>query len=190
MSEHRDTESRTEMLAGKIVAMSPRPTVNHNQIIGNLYLLFASYLRGKSCRPFMDGYDVYLTPTDRVIPDFFVVCNPEKIKYDGVHGAPDLIVEVLSPSTALNDRQYKMQLYAHCGIGEYWIISPNDCSVEIYALEQGRYQLQQIYSLYPDYLLDKMSAEERQCLPFSFSPLLLPDMVIPLSELFDQVIPR
>ena len=88
------------------------------------------------------------------------------------------------------DTESRSEVPARYGMKEYWVINPNDCSVELYALEQGQYRLRQIYSLYPDNLLNKMSAEERQCLPFSFSPLLLPDMVIPLSELFDQVIPR
>ena len=94
---------REELVDGKTVMMSPRPSVNHSQVASNIYYLFAHYLRKKTCRPFADGVDLYLDEDNQFIPDFMVVCDPDKIKPDGVHGAPDLVVEVLSPSTARND---------------------------------------------------------------------------------------
>lgn len=99
-------EPREELLGGRIYMMSS-PTVNHSQIASNIYYAFRSYLKGKTCRPFNDGVDVYLTENDRVIPDAMIVCNKNIIRLDGIHGAPDLIVEVLSPGTAKNDRGYK-----------------------------------------------------------------------------------
>ena len=123
-----------EKLNGQIILMSPRPSVNHNQLIGNIYHIFRSYLKGKACKAFTDGVDVFLTDKDNVIPDAMIVCNKDIIKPDGIHGAPDLVVEVLSPSTAKNDRGYKKDLYEAAGVKEYWIVDPTMRSIEAYLL--------------------------------------------------------
>jgi len=98
---------RREVLNGAIVLMSPRPQVNHNRIAKNITYAFEQYLRGKKCEAFPDGTDVYLTEKDIVIPDVMIVCDKDKIKPDGIHGTPDLIVEVLSRSTEKRDKGYK-----------------------------------------------------------------------------------
>ena len=126
-------EPREELLGGRIYMMSS-PTVNHSQIASNIYYAFRSYLKGKTCRPFNDGVDVYLTENDRVIPDAMIVCNKNIIRLDGIHGAPDLVVEVLSPGTAKNDRGYKKNLYETAGVKEYWIVDPISHSIEVYIL--------------------------------------------------------
>ena len=92
-------EFREELINGEIVAMSPAAS-NHNRIAGDIYGIFWNYLKGKKCEPFGDSEAVYLTETDHFIPDFMIVCDSDKIKSNGVHGAPDLVVEVLSPGTA------------------------------------------------------------------------------------------
>ena len=73
----------------------------------------------------------------RFVPDFMVVCDREKIKADGVHSAPDLVLEVLSPSTAKNDKGYKKSVYESSGVPEYWIVSPKEKSIEVYLLQDG-----------------------------------------------------
>ena len=78
--------------------MSP-PSLNHNFISGNIYNIFSNYLRGKRCTPIADGTHLFLTKRERFIPDGMIVCDPDKLRPDGVHGAPDLVIEVLSPST-------------------------------------------------------------------------------------------
>ena len=92
-------ERREELIGGKPVMMSPRPSFNHNQISYNISRLFGNYLYGKKCTPIADGMDLYLDEDNQFVPDFMVVCDPDKIKPDGIHGSPDLVVEVLSPST-------------------------------------------------------------------------------------------
>ena len=99
-------EPREELLHGKIFMMSS-PSVNHNRTASNIYYAFRNYLEGKNCEAFADGTDVYLSDEDRVIPDVMIICNKDIIQKDGIHGAPDLVVEVLSPGTAKNDRGYK-----------------------------------------------------------------------------------
>ena len=123
---------REEMINGEVIAMSPRPSFNHNRIASNICWAFENYLRNKECTVIAGGTDLYLTKMDRFAPDMMVVCDRDKIQHDGVHGAPDLVVEVLSPGTLRNDRGYKKDVYARCGVREYWIVNPADKSIEIY----------------------------------------------------------
>lgn len=174
-------EPRMELLNGKIVMMSS-PSVNHSTIASNIYYAFSTYLRGKKCRAFNDGVDVYLTDHDRVIPDAMIVCNKNIIKLDGIHGAPDLIVEVLSPGTAKNDKGYKKDLYEKTGVKEYWIVDPVVHSIEAYLLSDGKFVLDEVYAIFPDGLkiTDKERSESKKEIPVS----LYSDFSIPLSEIF------
>ena len=141
-------EPREELLGGRIYMMSSQ-TVNHSQIASNIYYAFRSYLKGRTCRPFNDSVDVYLTENDRVIPDAMIVCNKNIIKLDGIHGAPALIVEVLSPGTTKKDKGYKKNLYETAGVKEYWIVDPITHSIEVYILTDGKFILDEVYALYP-----------------------------------------
>jgi len=174
----------TEIIDGRVVAMSPRPTVNHHQISLNIANLFSKYLRGKTCRPFGDGVDLYLTKKDRFVPDGMVVCDSDKVKRDGIHGTPDLVVEVLSPSTARHDRGHKKDVYEAAGVREYWIIEPDVKSIEVYLLKDGKFMLDDVYSVYPDYLLEKMSDEEKAAIVTEFHCSLYDDLTITLEDVF------
>ena len=175
---------REELIDGEAVMMSPRPTVNHNRVAYNIATLFDNYLRGKKCVPFSDGVDLYLDEKNRFIPDFMIVCDPDKIKPDGVYGAPDLVVEVLSPSTAKNDRGYKKDTYAKFGVREYWLVSPGDKTVEVYRAENGAFFLYDIYSQHPDWELAKMSKVERLTVVTHFKCSLYDDLEISLEDIF------
>lgn len=184
--EYED-ERREELIDGESVAMAPSPAIGHIRASGNIYRIFSSYLRGRKCEAFPDGVDLYLTKKDRFVPDGMVVCDPGKIKFNGVHGAPDLVVEVRSPSTAKRDRGYKMGVYAQCGVREYWLVNPVDRSVETYLLEDGQMVLQEIYTLYPDYMVEAMSEEERAALVTEFRCSLFDDLTIRLEDVFERV---
>jgi Uma2 family endonuclease len=177
-------ETWEELLDGKVVAMSPRPAVNHDVVSGNIYRFFGNFLKGKKCTAFGE-VDVYLTEKDRVIPDVMIVCNRDIVKTDGIHGTPDLIVEVLSPSTASKDRGYKRKLYEKCGVREYWIVSPEAMSIEVHLLQDGKLELDDTYSVCPDYLLKKMSEEEIAAIKREFTTSLYPDMTIVVGEVFE-----
>lgn len=179
---------RDEMLNGQIMAMSPRPSVNHNRIINNLLLIFGNYLRGKQCEAFSDGVDVYLTNLDRVIPDMMVVCNPSIIKRDGIHGAPDLIVEILSFSTSKNDKGYKKKLYEQCGVKEYWIVDPRAKTIEVFSLEDSQYIITGIYSHIPDEEIAEMSEEEKAEIEHEFKSSLFDDLTISVEQVFDRTL--
>ncbi len=143
---------------------------------------FRLYLKGKSCRAFNDGIDVYLTKADRVIPDAMIVCNKNIIKPDGIHGAPDLLVEVLSPSTAKNDRGYKKDLYEKSGVKEYWIVDPTVRSIEAYLLANGKYNLDGFYGIFPD--VPDITEKERLESKKEITVSLYDDFIISLEEIF------
>ena len=176
-------ERRKELIGGKVVMMSPAST-NHTFISGNIYRIFANYLHGKKCTPIPDGSTVYLTDEDHFVPDFMVVCDTDKIKSDGIYGAPDLVVEVLSPSTMRNDKTHKKDMYAQCGVREYWIVSPGDKSVEVYRTGESEFVLHNIYTMHPDWQLKQMSEEERAMVETHFKCSLFDDFDISLEDIF------
>jgi len=178
-----------ELIDGQIIAMSPRPIYNHNRIAFRIALIFENYLEKKSCTVIADGTDLYLTAKDRFVPDMMVVCDRDKIKRNGVHGAPDLVVEVLSPITSKRDRKYKKEVYAKCGVREYWLVDLLNRSIEQYLLEDGRLELNEIYTLYHDYDLEQMSEEERAAVPTHFKCSLFDDLDIALADIFKGLLP-
>ncbi len=180
---------REELIGGRIIAMSPRPMFNHNRIAFNIAHLFETYLKHKQCTAIADGTDLYLTEKDRFIPDMMVVCDRGKIQTDGVHGAPDLVVEVLSPSTAKRDRGYKKDAYEKCGVQEYWLVNPADKSVEIHRLEGQSYVLFDLYHIYPDWMLEKMTEAERAEVVTKFKCSLYDDFEIILEDVFSGMLP-
>lgn len=179
---------REELIDGKPAMMSPRPSVNHNQVSGNIYYLFAHYLRGKKCRPFADGTDLYLDDKNRFVPDFMVVCDPDKIKDNGVHGAPDLVAEVLSPGTMRDDKTRKKAAYAKSGVREYWIVDPSGKSLEVYRTDGSEFILYDVYALYPDWQLAQMSEEERAAVVTHFACSLFDDLDISLEDIFYRTV--
>lgn len=179
---------REELIGGKLVAMSPRPAFNHNRISENIDFIFRGYLRGKKCTPLGDGYDLYLDENNHFIPDFMIVCDRDKIQMDGVHGAPDLVVEVLSPSTAQNDRGHKKEVYAKCGVREYWIVSPDNKSVEIYLNEDAELVFHKVYTVVPGWMLEKMKDEERAGVVTRFRCSLYDDLELSLDDIFNGLL--
>jgi len=179
---------RSEMINGVTIMISPRPVVNHNKIIVNLSILFGVYLKGKRCINLSDGVDVHLDEQNRVVPDSMIICNRDIIKRDGVYGAPDLIVEVLSPSTARRDRGDKKTLYEQHGVQEYWIISPDEKSVEVYLLKDGKYELDDVYTVIPDGDWEEMTEEEKSEVALNLKVSLYDDFIINVKDVFENVI--
>ena len=177
---------REEMIGGQVVAMSPA-TPRHNRVALKIAVLFENYLKGKKCIPFGDGTAVFLTDDDHFIPDFMVVCDPKKIKEKWVEGAPDLVVEILSPSTAKNDKWHKKNVYESSGVPEYWIVSSKERSIEVYLLRDGRYELDGLYTYYPEEELKDMWDEDREALVMEFKCHLYDDLVIRLEDIFGDL---
>lgn len=129
---------RWEVINGKVYDMSQSPTLKHQDIAGNFFALLKSALKGHSCRVFIAPLDVYFDDTNFVQPDVIVVCDKTKIK-DKIHGAPDLIIEILSPATAIKDKKEKKNLYESFGVREYVLADPEEMFVERYFLKDSKY---------------------------------------------------
>ncbi len=177
-------EQREELLDGKIYMMSS-PSINHNRVASHIFNAFYNYLKNKTCEAFSDGVDVHLTENDCVIPDVMIICNKDIIKPNGIYGTPDLIVEVISPSTAKNDRGYKKNLYEKTGVKEYWIADPFTRSIETYLFSDGKYVLEDIYAVFPAGfgITDKEREESKKIIPVS----LYDNFSIPLEEIFSNL---
>ena len=140
-------DDQYELIDGEAFMMSPAPDLAHQDVAGEIYFQIRQALQGKPCRAFIAPVDVRLPKHDEaddqidtvVQPDLFVVCNSNKLDKRGVRGAPDWIVEVLSPSTASRDQITKRNLYERHGVGEYWLVHPVDRVLTIYRLENGEY---------------------------------------------------
>ncbi|MBQ6986014.1 MAG: Uma2 family endonuclease [Oscillibacter sp.] len=180
-------EPLEELIDGKLVMMAP-PISDHNAIVANLAGIFAHYLRGKKCRYYGDHEGVYLADGHRYIPDGMIICDRSKIKHTGVYGAPDLVIEVLSPSTARNDRGRKKDLYEQSGVREYWIVNPSDMSIEQYILQDGKFVLRDVYHKYASYELEEMTDEERAAIVTEFRCSLYDDLTIFVDDVFDNLL--
>lgn len=181
-------ERREELIGGEIVMMAPSPAWNHVAISGNIFSIFRDFLRGKKCTPIQDGFDLHLDENNIFVPDFMLVCDRGKIRWNGVYGAPDLVAEVLSPSTAKNDRWYKKNVYEASGVPEYWLVNPTDRSIEVYLFQDGRYILDNLYTLWPAEQLADMTAGEKAGLVTEFKCHLFDNLTIRLEEVFSDLI--
>lgn len=148
-TEHR----KEEKINGVVYNMSPAPDFRHGIINGNLYTLIKNGLKGSLCLVFMENLDFKYHPEendDYVCPDLMVICDRKHLKGGSYSGIPSFIAETLSPSTAKKDRKEKKEIYETAGVEEYWIVSPQGKSIEIYYLENGSYTLEQSYILQDD----------------------------------------
>ena len=178
---------RVERIEGKTYLMSPRPRVSHNRVAFRIAHIFANYLEGKTCEAFADGTDVHLDKDNTYIPDAMIVCDSSIIHDDGIYGAPDLVVEVLSPSTIQNDRGPKMRHYAAAGVKEYWVVSPIGRSVEVYYNENGIFQLDAAYTDYSDWDLERMDDDERNAIREEIPVSLYKDFRVNIKEVFKDI---
>lgn len=134
-----DEKERIEIIHGEAFLMAS-PSSTHQEISMEISRQLANYLEGKHCRVYPAPFDVRLfekngdTPADVdtvVQPDISVICDKNKIDINGCKGAPDLIVEILSPSSLRNDRLVKLRLYQQAGVREYWIADPENKTVQV-----------------------------------------------------------
>lgn len=140
-------EVRYELIDGIPCAMSPAPTRRHQEVTLELARQIADALEGAPCRPYIAPFDVRLPwanesddRVDTVVqPDISVICDRTLLDEQGCRGAPDWIIEVLSPATAGRDQIVKRALYERVGVREYWLVHPTDRIVSIYLLEKGAY---------------------------------------------------
>ena len=140
-----DENERAEIIDGETVMMAP-PSSIHQEIAAELTRQFGNYLEGKRCKVYPAPFGVRLFERDgdapedvdtMVEPDISVVCDRSKIDNHGCKGAPDLVIEILSPSTRRHDRLVKLNLYQRAGVREYWIVDPEYKSVQVFTQDGG-----------------------------------------------------
>lgn len=172
-------DERIELIKGKLFKMSPAPRRVHQELHAKLFTEIGFFLKRKPCSVYSAPFDVRFptNPNDSneetftvVQPDICVVCDASKLDDAGCIGAPDLIVEILSPSSAAKDLNDKFDLYEQHGVGEYWIVFPGEGILEIFDLIDGKYVSRSKYV--------------RQNTVFS---RVLPGLKIKLEDIFDLV---
>lgn len=139
-------KERVELIKGKIFRMTPAPSTNHQKVSMDISVRLYQFLDKTKCRIFSAPFDVRLKKLNEketytvVQPDIVVICDSSKLDEKGCVGAPDPIVEILSPSTSKKDLNDKFSLYEENGVQEYWIVELNDEFVLVYDLnEKGKY---------------------------------------------------
>jgi Uma2 family endonuclease len=143
-----------ELIYGIIYDMAAAPNRIHQDIAAQLTHELVAYFRGKNCKVYPAPFEVRLPEkgqqeheiTTVVQPDISIICDGKKLDTRGCKGTPDLIMEIISPHTALKDKREKFHLYEKHGVKEYWIIYPYEYMVEIYKPdEKGKYRFPEVY---------------------------------------------
>jgi Uma2 family endonuclease len=139
-----DEGERFELIEGTAYAMAA-PNDFHQAISGEIFRQIANYIRGKPCKVRAAPYDVRLfyaedESDDTVVqPDISVICDEKKRGPEGCRGAPDLVVEILSPANIAEEMVRKFNLYMKAGVREYWIVAPKTKTIQSFVLENGAY---------------------------------------------------
>ena len=139
---------RVELTKGKLFKMSPAPNRIHQRISSCLHNELYNYLKGKKCEVYAAPFDVRLsrkTNEDRDVitvlqPDICVICDESKLDYRGCIGAPDIVIEILSPGNNSVELKNKYEEYEQASVAEYWVVSPQDTTFLVYTLTAGKYQ--------------------------------------------------
>jgi Uma2 family endonuclease len=172
-------KERVELIKGWLYKMSPAPSRKHQRILSIVFNQMFNFLEQKNCQVYTAPFDVRLVKNkgqkdkeiDTIVqPDICVVCDEAKLDARGCSGSPDLVVEILSPSTGKKDYNEKYFLYEKNGVREYWIINPDAESVEIFHLQKGEYNSIGVFGEYD--------------LEGDVSSQIFPDLTLKLSELF------
>ncbi len=137
-------EKKCELIDGQIYIMTPAPFRIHQKVSAELLRQIANYLFDKACEVYDAPFDVRLAKEEEkdediytvVQPDIVVVCDEKKLDKRGCKGVPDLIIEIISPSSAGRDRKVKRDLYERHGVKEYWLVDYNEKTVEVYLLNE------------------------------------------------------
>ena len=144
-----DDDIRFELIDG-VIHMMATPSRFHQQILGELYVPVYNFLKGKPCKVYFAPFSVRLSVgkgSDTVLePDLIVICDKSKLDDGGIDGAPDMVVEILSPPTSKKDRTIKFKKYLQAGVRELWFVDPADKTVIVNILKDGEY----VVSAYDD----------------------------------------
>ncbi len=175
-------DETVELIKGKIMAMSPAPNLKHQRISRNILRPIDSYLRHKRCEVFVAPFDVKLYNSQKsklqdqdvysvVQPDLCVICDKEKLTEQGCNGAPDWIIEILSPGNTKKEMRLKFDLYQENGVIEYWLVYPYEQALYQFVLNQETEK----YQLFAMHAGDEIA-----------QPYLFPELNIDLTDVFAE----
>lgn len=138
-AERKKTNKRLEYIDG-VIYMSPSPNIKHQEISSFLHALIYNHLKDSKCKVFAAPTDVVFNNESndekkRVVPDLFVACNQDNFTENEYVGAPDFIIEILSPSNKSYDMVTKLNLYMNFDVKEYWIVNPMENHIMVYFKE-------------------------------------------------------
>lgn len=174
-------EQRVELIKGKIFKISPAPNVKHQRVSSRLHGNLFQFFRSSACDVFTAPFDVRLLDKKKsekanqdiytvVQPDLCVICDKNKLDERGAIGAPDLIIEILSPGNSKKEMKIKYALYEECGVQEYWVVFPSEHTLLQFVLNEADH-----------YVLKSAFAEDEV-----FNAHIFPDLQIGLAEIFDE----
>ena len=176
-----------EIIRGEKI-MSPSANLDHSGIIARLAFTFANYfVTHKNGYVYLDNVDVHLSDEDTFIPDLSIVLKDREQILAGrkaIYGAPDMVVEVLSHSTRKKELTIKKDTYEAQGVREYWIIDPRAKSVTVFLLKDGKYFLDEIYTLMSEEDLNLLDEEEKADVKHEVPVSILDGLKVPLEFVF------
>ena len=156
-------EERVELIKGRIFEMSPSPARKHQRVSGVFHGELYKFLDNKTCQVYSAPFDVRLTPRKNdktnkihtvVQPDLCVICDTSKLDDKGGIGAPDWVIEILSPGNSQKEMKNKFEVYEENGVREYWLADPTNEVIFVYILNKdGKY-----IGLHPFALEDKITS--------------------------------
>ena len=173
-----DDDLRWELIDGEAFCMSPGPGEAHQALSAKLVTRLVTYFEGKGCRVYASPFDVMLPNGDEsedeidtvIQPDIMILCDISKLQHNGIKGAPEVVFEILSPSTAWRDLADKLYLYERAGVKEYMTVDPVNSIVTAYRRgEDGLFSQRSVYRI-SDVLEFKT----------------FPDLKIPLNSVFER----
>jgi len=173
-------QERVELIWGKIRKMTSAPSTRHQKVLGKMHILISNVLEDHPCQIFIAPFDVRLPIEGNdedivenvVQPDLCIICDDAKIDEKGCYGAPDLILEVLSPSSSTKDMKDKLKLYEQAKVKEYWVVEPHDGIIHVFVLkDDGKYM-----SKYPVTAEDAITSE------------IIKDLQIDLKKVFPDIL--
>jgi len=167
---------RVELIDGQLYHLFPGPNAKHQEISMTLSIFWGNFLNGKKCKVYAAPFDVRFPKRDGsktntvVQPDLCIICDLSKIEDRGINGAPDLVIEILSPSNSKREMTDKFNLYEREGVKEYWLIHPTEKWLMIYNLDNVH-----------KYIGSKHFTLEDK----NVASILFPDFNLDLERLFD-----
>ena len=169
-------KERIELIKGRVFKMSPAPAVKHQKVSRELSLQLGTFFKHTNCQMFTAPFDVRLTDkrkkskkdediTTVFQPDLCVICDENKLDERGCIGAPDLIIEILSPSNSSKEMKNKYELYEENGVKEYWVVDYTHQTILIYILENNTYKSLKPYTsedVVQSYLFPKLTFDVKE----------------------------